>query len=46
MSPTRLIIGAAETTNAMQAPYTPSALVVQDIVWQANDPLVHYSPPI
>ena len=35
-------IGIAETTNAMQAPYTPSALVVQNITWQANDPLVHY----
>ncbi len=35
-------MGIAETTNAMQAPYTPSALVVQDIVWQADDPLVHY----
>ena len=35
-------IGAALMTNAMQMPYTPSALVVQDIVWQANDPLVHY----
>jgi hypothetical protein len=38
--PTQL--GIAETTNNMQAPYTPSALVVQDIAWQANDPLVHY----
>ncbi len=35
-------IGIAETTNAIQMPYNPSALVVQDIVWQANDPLVHY----
>ena len=35
-------IGAATMTNSMQMPYTPSALVVQDIVWQANDPLVHY----
>ena len=35
-------IGAATMTNAMQMPYNPSALVVQDIVWQANDPLVHY----
>ena len=29
-------------TNAMQMPYSPSAIVVQDIVWQVNDPLVHY----
>ena len=35
-------IGAAMMTNAMQMPYTPSATVVQDIVWQVNDPLVHY----
>ncbi|HXR04515.1 MAG TPA: hypothetical protein VN836_07390, partial [Verrucomicrobiae bacterium] len=36
-------IGIAESTNQMQMPYTPSALVVQDIDWQANDPLVHYA---
>ena len=36
-------MGIAETTNAMQAPYTPTAIVVQDITWQANDPLVHYT---
>jgi hypothetical protein len=35
-------IGIAGTTNTMDAAYTPSALVVQDIVWQVNDPLVHY----
>jgi hypothetical protein len=35
-------IGAAATAAAMQMPYTPTATVVQDIVWQANDPLVHY----
>jgi hypothetical protein len=35
-------IGIAATTNAIQAPYTPTATVVQDIAWQANDPLVHY----
>jgi len=23
--------------------YSPSALVVQDTTWQANDPLVHYT---
>jgi hypothetical protein len=34
--------GIAETTNAMQFAYTPTALVVQDIDWQVNDPLVHY----
>jgi hypothetical protein len=36
------LIGAAMTNYVMQMPYTPSALVVQDIVWQVNDPLVHY----
>ena len=36
------IIGAALMTNAMQMPYAPWATVVQDIIWQVNDPLVHY----
>jgi len=36
------LIAAAFATNAMQMPYTPTATVVQDIVWQVNDPLVHY----
>ena len=40
--PNQNLIGAAMMTNAIQMPYTPSALVVQDITWQANDPLVHY----
>ena len=40
--PDQTLIGAATMTNAMQMPYTPTATVVQDIVWQANDPLVHY----
>jgi hypothetical protein len=40
--PDQNLIGAALMTNAMQMPYMPTALVVQDIVWQANDPLVHY----
>jgi hypothetical protein len=40
--PDLTLIGAALMTNAMQMPYSPTALVVQDIVWQANDPLVHY----
>jgi hypothetical protein len=35
-------MGMAKTTNSMQMPYTPTATTVQDIVWQANDPLVHY----
>ena len=35
-------IGAATNDQCHQTPYTPTALVVQDIVWQANDPLVHY----
>jgi hypothetical protein len=36
------LLGIAVSSNAMQVPYTPTATVVQDIVWQANDPLVHY----
>jgi hypothetical protein len=35
-------IAAAYMTNAMQAPFTPTATVVQHVSWQANDPLVHY----
>jgi len=35
-------IAAASMSNAMQMPYTPTATVVQDVVWQVNDPLVHY----
>ena len=35
-------IAAADMTNAMQAPFTPTATVVQHVSWQANDPLVHY----
>jgi hypothetical protein len=35
-------IAAAEMTNNMQAPFTPTATVVQHVSWQANDPLVHY----
>jgi hypothetical protein len=35
-------IAAAEMTNAIQAPFTPTATVVQHVSWQANDPLVHY----
>ncbi|HLX94702.1 MAG TPA: hypothetical protein VKU37_03060 [Verrucomicrobiae bacterium] len=33
----------AAMTNAIQAPYTPTATVVQHVSWQANDPLVHYT---
>jgi hypothetical protein len=40
--PNQTLIGAAETAYAIQMPYTPRATVVQDIVWQVNDPLVHY----
>ena len=36
-------IATAQMTNAMQAPYTPTATVVQHVSWQANDPLVHYT---
>jgi hypothetical protein len=36
-------IAAASVTNAIQAPYTPTATVVQHFSWQANDPLVHYT---
>jgi hypothetical protein len=35
-------VAAAEITDAMLAPYTPIATVVQHTSWQANDPLVHY----
>ena len=40
--PDQAVIGAATMTNAIQMAYYPTATVVQDIVWQANDPLVHY----
>jgi len=40
VDPTQISI--AGSTNALQAAYTPTATVVQDIVWQVNDPLVHY----
>jgi hypothetical protein len=36
-------VAQASMTNAIQAPYTPSATVVQHYSWQANDPLVHYT---
>ena len=29
-------------TDAIQAPFTPTATVVEHIDWQVNDPLVHY----
>ncbi|MGH7989359.1 MAG: hypothetical protein ACREDS_04085, partial [Limisphaerales bacterium] len=35
-------IAVADSTNAMQVPYTPTATTIQHITWQANDPLVHY----
>lgn len=35
-------VGNALTTNALVAPFTPIATVVQHISWQANDPLAHY----
>ena len=41
--PDQNFIGAAAMTNAIQMAYSPSALVVQDTTWQANDPLVHYT---
>ena len=40
--PDQNLIGMVATNYAMQMPYTPTALVVQDITWQVNDPLVHY----
>ncbi len=40
--PNQTLIGLAMITNAMQMAYTPTATVVQDIVWQVDDPLVHY----
>ena len=36
--------GIYYTTNAQQVPFTPTARVVQQISWEANDPLVHYLP--
>ncbi|MGD0253057.1 MAG: hypothetical protein ABSC01_10225, partial [Verrucomicrobiota bacterium] len=36
------VMGKALTTNATEVAYEPPALVVQDIDWQVNDPLVHY----
>ncbi len=35
-------IAVAWMTNAIQAPYTPTATVVLYVDWQVNDPLVHY----
>ena len=37
------VVTEAGMTNAIQAPYTPTATVVQHYSWQANDPLVHYT---
>jgi len=36
-------IALAQTSLSNQAPYTPTATVVQHFSWQANDPLVHYT---
>jgi hypothetical protein len=36
------LYGLDATTNSHQVPFTPTATVVQQITWQANDPLVHY----
>jgi hypothetical protein len=35
-------IAEANSTNSTQAPFTPTATVVQHVSWEANDPLVHY----
>jgi hypothetical protein len=35
-------IALGQMSLSNQAPYTPTATVVQHISWQANDPLVHY----
>ena len=35
-------IAAAYMTNAMASPYQPTAVVVQHVDWQVNDPQVHY----
>jgi len=35
-------IAIGQTSLSNQAPYTPTAAVVQHVSWQANDPLVHY----
>jgi hypothetical protein len=36
-------IALAQTSLSNQAPYTPTATVVEHVSWQANDPLVHYT---
>jgi hypothetical protein len=36
-------IALAQTSLSNQAPYTPTATVVEHFSWQANDPLVHYT---
>lgn len=36
-------IAKAGSSNYTQAPYLPTATVVQHFSWQANDPLVHYT---
>jgi hypothetical protein len=35
-------IAVGATSLAQQAPYTPTAVVVYQTQWEANDPLVHY----
>jgi hypothetical protein len=36
------LIAAAKASLKWQVPYTPATNFVQYIIWQANDPLVHY----
>ena len=36
-------IAKVASSNYTQAPYLPTATVVQHFSWQANDPLVHYT---
>jgi hypothetical protein len=36
------IIAKANSTNATQLPYNPTATIYQHTTWQANDPLIHY----
>jgi hypothetical protein len=37
-----VLMSAAASAYYIQAPFSPATTVVQDITWQANDPLVHY----
>jgi len=36
--------GGVNTNLVMQVPFTPTAKQYQPLVWEVNDPLVHYTP--